>query len=37
MAITGHQNLAEVMTYIAGANTKKKAQGAMDKLSTMAG
>jgi integrase len=37
MAITGHQNLAEVMTYIAGVNTKKKAQGAMDKLSTMAG
>lgn len=37
MAITGHQNLAEVMTYIAGVNVKKKAKGAMDKLSTMAG
>lgn len=37
MAITGHQNLAEVMTYIAGVKVKKKAQGAMDKLSAMAG
>lgn len=37
MAITGHQNLAEVMTYIAAVNMKKKAQGGMDKLSTMAG
>lgn len=37
MAITGHQNLAEVMTYIAGVNTKKQAEEGMAKLSMMAG
>lgn len=36
-AITGHANLAEVQTYVAAANKKKQAQGAMDRLPSMAG
>jgi integrase len=36
-AITGHQNLAEVQTYVAAANKKKQAQAGMDKLSKKAG
>lgn len=37
MAITGHQSLAEVQTYIAAVNAKKQAKEGMDKLSMMAG
>ena len=37
MSITGHQNLAEVQTYIAAVNKKKLAQEGMDKLSKIAG
>lgn len=37
MAITGHQSLTEVQTYIAAVNTKKQAQEGMDKLSMKTG
>lgn len=37
MAITGHQNLAEVQTYIAGVNKLKLAQEAIDSLPKMTG
>lgn len=36
MAITGHQNLAEVQTYIAAVNKKKLAQEAINSLPKMA-
>jgi integrase len=37
MAITGHQNLAEVQTYIAGVNKLKLAHEAIESLPKMAG